>query len=160
MAPRTPLPGNQWFLWLRSNTIRAGVLVGIYVSAMFVAWLVIANRIPQLAPFATIRNDVAGAIEILLLAIPVVRFRSEPAKLFLSGATAWSVLTLTYMAVEIHFSLLDSRIGPFNLFILGVLSYGLISVFQWVFLMCAHARHHHHHGRAHAAIALSRRDNP
>jgi hypothetical protein len=158
VAARTQLPGNQWFLWLRSSTIRAGVLVGIYVSATFVAWLFIANRIRQLAPFAPIRNDVGGAIILLLLAIPILKYRSQPARLFLSGSTAWTILTLTYMAMEMHFSLLDSRMGPFNLFILGTLSYGLISVFQWVFLMCAHARHHHHHGGAPAAIPASRRD--
>ena len=109
MTPRTQLPGNQWFLWLRSSTIRAGVLVGIYVSFTLVAWLFIANRIPQLAPFATVRNYLEGAIVMALLAIPVVRYRGQPAKLFLSGATAWTLLTLTYMAMELHISLLDSR---------------------------------------------------
>jgi hypothetical protein len=135
------------------------VLVGIYVSSTLTAWLFIANRIPQLAPFATVRNYMAGAIVIALLAIPVVRYRGQPARLFFSGATAWTILTLTYMAMEMHFSLLDSRMGPFNLFILGTLTYGLISVFQWVFLMCAHARHHHHHAGAHASISVSRRND-
>jgi hypothetical protein len=158
VKPSTQLPGNQWLLWLRSSTVRAGVLVGIYVSFIFVAWLLIANWIPQLAPFAAIRNYFAGTVLLLTLGIPIVKYASQPGRLFLSGATAWTILTLTYMTMELHFTLLSSRMGAFNLFVLGIISYGLISVFEWVFLMCAHVRHRHVRDRAPAAVPASRRD--
>ena len=151
MAARPQLPGMRWFLWLRNAALRIGVLTGIYLSCVFVAWLLVANHIPQLEPFAGVRNLVAGAVMILLLAIPVLRFRNEPAKMFVSGLTAWTLLTLTYFAAEMHFSLLESRMGALQVFMLGAVSYGFVAVFSWVFLMCAEARHRHIAQAQHAA---------
>ncbi len=82
MAARHQLPGMRWFLWLRNAALRIGILTGIYVSCTFMAWLLVSNRIPQLEPFAGIRNIAAGAVILLLLAIPVLRFHNEPAKMF------------------------------------------------------------------------------
>ena len=107
------------------------------------AWVLVANRIPQLEPFAGIRNLVAGAIVILLMAIPVLRFRHKPAKMFVSGLTAWTLLTLTYIAAELRFSLLESRLGALHFFTLGAVSYGFVAVSHWVFLLCAEVRHRH-----------------
>jgi hypothetical protein len=88
------------------------------------------------------------------LTIPVFRFIKDPAKLFISGLTAWTLLTLTYLVAGILFSLLESRMAAIQIFMLGAVSYGLIAVFVWVFLMCAAARHHHvaqsEHAAAHA----------
>jgi len=133
----------QWFLWLRNAALRIGVLTGIYVSCAFVGWLLLANHVRQLEPIAGIRNLIAGAVMIFLLAIPVLRFRHEPAKMFVSGLTAWTLLTFTYFAAELHYSLLESRMGALHIFILGAASYGLVAVFQWVFLLCAEARQRH-----------------
>jgi hypothetical protein len=157
LVVRRQLPGNQWFLWLRSDCIRAGVLTGIYISCTFAAWLLVANRIPQLAQFAGFRNFAAGSVTIMLAAIPIVRYRSRPVKLFFSGLTAWAVLTLTYIAMEMHFALLNSRMGPFNLFMLGAVSYGFAAVFQWVFLLCSQARQKHQDEAAHSMPHVSRR---
>jgi len=143
MAARPQLPGMQWFLWLRNAALRSGVLTGIYVSCAFVGWLLLANHVRQLEPIAGIRNLIAGAVMIFLLAIPVLRFRHEPAKMFVSGLTAWTLLTFTYFAAELHYSLLESRMGALHIFILGAASYGLVAVFQWVFLLCAEARQRH-----------------
>jgi drug/metabolite transporter (DMT)-like permease len=131
------------FLWMRIASMRAGFLTGIYLSCVFVAWLVVANRVTELEPYAELRNLVAGAILIAILAIPVLRFRHQPGKLFIAGLTAWALLTLTYIAAEIHFTLLESRMGAFHVFMLGAVSYGFVAVLDWVFLMCAVVRHQH-----------------
>jgi hypothetical protein len=143
MAARPQLPGMRWFLSLRNVTLRTGILSGIYLSCVFVAWLIVANRIPALEPFAEARNLVAGAVLVTLLAIPALRFRQEPGRLFAAGLTAWTLLTMTYLAAEMHFTLLESRMGALHVFVLGAVSYGFVAVLDWVFLMCAGVRHQH-----------------
>jgi hypothetical protein len=133
----------RWFLWLRIASLRIGILTGIYLSCVFLAWLIVANRIPALEPFAEARNLVGGALLVTVLAIPALRFRQEPGRLFVAGLTAWTLLTLTYMAAEIHFTLLESRMGAFHVFTLGAVSYGFVAVLDWVFLICAGVRHQH-----------------
>jgi hypothetical protein len=143
MAARTQLPGMRWFLWLRIASLRIGTLTGIYTSCVFVAWLIVANRVAELEPLAELRNLVAGAVLIIVLAIPVLRFRHQPGKLFVAGLTAWTLLTITYLAAELHFTLLESRMGALHVFVLGAVSYGFVAVLDWVFLMCAGVRHQH-----------------
>ena len=143
MAARSQLPGMRWFLWLRNTELRTGVLTGIYLSCAFFAWLLVANHIQWLESYAGVRNWISGAIFIFLAAIPVLRFRLEPAKMFVSGLTAWTLLTFTYLAAELHYTLLESRMGAPQMFMLGAVSYGFVSVFAWVFLLCAEARHRH-----------------
>src|SRR5437660_1420853 len=106
MATRRQLPGMRWMLWLRYAALRHGVLTGVYLACVFVSWLYIANRVPELQSFAGIRNLAAGAAAILIMSIPVLRFRREPVRMFVSGLTAWTLLTLTYVAMEMNFSLL------------------------------------------------------
>lgn len=143
MAARPQLPGVRWFRWLRNASLRIGVLTGVYLSCVFFSWVFVANRVPELDSFAGTRNLAARAAIILLMAIPVLRFRRQPVRIFVSGLTAWTLLTLTYMAMEMHFSLLESRMGAFHFFMLGTFSYGFVAVFHWVFLFCAEARHRH-----------------
>jgi hypothetical protein len=143
MAARPQFPGVRWFLRLRNAALRTGVLTGIYLSCTFVAWLVVANRVRELVPYAEFRNLLAGTIMVLLMAIPVLRFRRQPGRLFVAGLTAWTLLTISYIAAEMFFSLLKSRMGALHVFMLGVVSYGFVAVFQWVFLICAEARHRH-----------------
>jgi hypothetical protein len=143
MAARPQLPGMRWFLWLRIASLRIGTLTGIYLSCVFVAWLDLANRVAELERFAELRNLVAGVILILILGIPVLRFRHQPGRLFVAGLTAWTLLTLTYRVAEMHFTLLESRMGALHVFMLGAVSYGFIAVLDWVFLMCAGVRHQH-----------------
>jgi hypothetical protein len=143
MAARLQLPGMQGFFLLRNTALRVGVLTWIYVSSVFVAWQLVAYDMPQLERFAGVRDLAAGALIFLLLTIPVFSFHNEPAKLFTSGLTAWTLLTLSYVAAETLFSLLETRMGAVQIFMLGAVSYGLIAVFHWVFLMCAETRHRH-----------------
>jgi hypothetical protein len=143
MAARPQIPGMRWFLWMRIASMRTGILTGIYLSCVFVAWLEVANRVAGLEPYAELRNLVAGVILIVVLGIPVLRFRRRPGRLFLAGLTASTLLTLTYIAAEIHFTLLESRMGAFHVFMLGAVSYGFVAVLDWVFLMCVGVRHEH-----------------
>jgi hypothetical protein len=128
---------------LRNASLRSGILTGVYLSCVFVAWLFVANRVRELESFAEIRNLAAGAAVILLMLIPVLRFRREPARMFVSGLTAWTLLSLTYIAMEMNFSLLKSRMGAFHFFMLGGITYGFVAVCHWVFLLCVEARHRH-----------------
>jgi hypothetical protein len=143
MAARPQLPGMRWLLWLRIASLRTGILTGIYLSCVFVAWLIVANRIPALEAFAEARNLVGGALLVTVLAIPALRFRQKPGRLFVAGLTAWTLLTLTYMGAETHFTLLESRMGALHVFMLGAVSYGFVAVLDWVYLICAGVRHQH-----------------
>jgi hypothetical protein len=156
MAARFQLPGMRWFFWLRIASLRTGILTGIYLSCVFVAWLEVANRVAKLEPFAELRNLVAGAILIMVLGIPVFRFRNRPGKLFVSGLTAWALLTFTYVAAELHFTLLETRMRAFHVFVLGAVSYGFVAVLDWVFLMCAGVRHEHMAQSREAAASAGR----
>jgi hypothetical protein len=133
----------RYLLWMRIASLRTGILTGIYLSCVFVAWLEVANRLAKLEHYAEVRNFVAGAILILVLGIPVLRFRKRPGRLFVAGLTAWTVLTMTYIAAEIHFTLLESRMGALHVFVLGAVSYGFVAVLDWVLQMCAAVRHQH-----------------
>jgi hypothetical protein len=144
------------FLWLRNASLRIGVITGVYLSCVFVAWLFVANRVPQLESFAGIRNLAAGAATMLLMLIPVLRFRREPVRMFVSGLTAWTLLTLTYIGMEMRFSLLESRMGALHIFMLGGVTYGFVAVFDWVFLLCVEARQRHVARGASGAVAAPR----
>jgi hypothetical protein len=143
MAARPQLPGMRLLHWLRISSLRIGIITGIYLSCVFVAWLIVANDVTALYPYAGVRNAVTVAIMLVLLAIPALRFRRKPGKLFIAGLVAWTALTLTFMAVQLHFTLLSSRMGAFHLFTLGAVSYGSLAVLDWVFLICAGVRHQH-----------------
>src|SRR5580704_13770369 len=97
MAARHQLPGVRWFPWIRSAAVRVGVLTWIYASCAFAVWQLIAYGIPQLERYAGVRDVAASAVIIGLLTIPVFRFIKDPAKLFISGLTAWTLLTFSYL---------------------------------------------------------------
>lgn len=143
MIARTEFRGTQLSPWLRHAAVRHGVLTGIYLSCVFVAWLVVANRVRELERYAGLRNLAAGLLLVIVLAMPVLRFRHNPARLFVAGLTAWTLLTITYMASEIHFTLLGNRMGALHVFVLGAVSYGFVAVLDWVLHMCASARSTH-----------------
>lgn len=157
MVARTQTPGAQRAFWLRHEALRNGVLTGIYLSCVLVSWLEIANRVKELEPLAAARNFIAAALLVSLMAIPVLRFLREPARLFLAGLVAWTLLTLTYLIAELNFKLLESRMGFLHFFVLGTVSYGCLAVLDWVFLMCAEARQQHVAQTREAAVAAGRR---
>ena len=157
MEVRPKFSDMKWFLWLQNAALRTGVLAGIYLSCVLLAWLLVANRVPELERLAFPRNLAAGGAALLAMAMPVLRFRSHPRRMFVSGVTAWLLLTLTYRASELYYSLLESRMGAFHLFMLGAVSFGFVAVFRWVYLLCAEVRHRHIARAEHAALAMPRR---
>ena len=154
MEARFQLPGTRMSLSFHNPTLRRGVLSGIYLSCLFLTWLLIANRVPELEAFALPRNIVAGSVALLAMAIPVLRFRSKPGRMFLSGVLAWLILTLTYRAAELYFLLLESRMGAFHLFMLGAVTYGFVAVCRWVYLLCAEVRQRHIAQTQHPAVSM------
>ena len=124
------------------------------LSAVLIAWLLIANRVPALAAFAEVRNVGAAVVGGLFMLIPVVRFLRKPGQLFTAGILAWLVLSLTYFVMGFIFERLHSRMSPFHLFMLGVAVYGSMSVLAWVASLILAARQHHH-SIAHARRRVS-----
>jgi Na+/melibiose symporter-like transporter len=50
---------------------------------------------------------------------------------------------LCYWAWTIYFEGLADRMGPFRIFVMGIIVYTLASVILWVGSMIRSARHHH-----------------
>ena len=112
--------------------LRTGVFVGFGLCVLSLAWLLVANHVPFLEPFALVRNLIAAGGAGVFLLVPVGRFHKSPGYLFLSGLIAWTMLTLAYGAMGSRFPTLEDRLGTFHLFMLGSVAYGLIAAAVWV----------------------------
>lgn len=112
--------------------IRLGLVIGVALSGVAIAWLLVANRIPALDPLAMLRNLLAVALATIFMLVPVYRFRKSPAHVFTCGLTAWSILTLIYAILQIPFPRLGTRMGTFHFFMLGAVLLGLASAVLWV----------------------------
>ncbi len=137
------LPGLAWFAWVRNQTLRIGVLTGVYLGAVMVIAVLSANRAPLLDDFAEIRNWVFRVLFVLIAAIPIGMFRRAPARLFACGVLAWLLLALAYSVTGMFFENLFARLGktPFHLFMLGVTAYAVVAVAAWVVPMVRSAWH-------------------
>jgi hypothetical protein len=149
---RTQFSGIERFFSLRGSTLRTGIFTGVALSAVLVAWVLVANRVAQLESFAFERNCAAVGALLVLMAIPFCRFAKSPRALFISGVAGWAILTLTYVGLEMFFPRLDNRMGALQLFILGATSYGLLAVIGWVIALLRLARRH--------PLAVTRRRHP
>lgn len=139
----TRLPGSTWLFWVRNLALRVGVLTGIYLSAVFVAWLLIANRLRFPDPFAHLRNWGAMAVFALIMLVPIGCFLRRPQQLFAAGFVGWFFFTLVYRVLQVFFSSLEVRLWPtFQVFMLGAVVYGLVAVAAWVVSMALEARNH------------------
>lgn len=143
MVARSQPRGTRRSSLPRNPVVRTGALLGAGFTGLFWAWLWIANRFPEYESLAQIRNVSAGVLLVLLMGIPILRFRRHPAKMFLAGLTAWTLLSIAYTAMQLNFSLLRSRLGTLQLFMLGAICYGFVAVFSWVFLLCVETRQRH-----------------
>ena len=128
MPPRPKVQAPQ----SSQAVLRLGLVIGVALSGVAVAWLLIANRVPALDRQAMLRNLAAGALAIAFMLVPVCRFRSCPSHVFACGLTAWSVLTLAYAILQIPFPRLGTRMGTFHFFMLGAVLLGLASALLWV----------------------------
>jgi hypothetical protein len=117
-----------------------GTVTGACLAGIAVAWVLVANRVPSLAQFAFERNVIAGAAMGVLMLLPFFLFLGSPARMFVSGVIAWTILALAYDVLEILFGRLESRLGAFHLFMLGAIVFGALAVLNWVALLLLSAR--------------------
>ena len=128
------MPSSPDISHVRSTreTLKAGLILGAALSGVAIAWLLIANRVPALEGIALFRNLAAGVLVILLMLVPVFRFRRHPSHLFACTFTSWVILTAIYALVQIPFPRLGTRMGTFHFFMLGAVVLGLASSVVWV----------------------------
>lgn len=116
----------------RGAAVRTGIYVGTCLSLTFIAWLVIANRVPALAHFALQRNIVAAVALAFFGLIPVLRFHAMPGRLWASGAVAWLILSVCYRLLSFFFTGLPERYSAFQVFMLGAVVYTIASTLCWI----------------------------
>ena len=133
-------PGYRRFDFLRHTPARVGIYTGVWLSLVFVTWVVIANRMPFLDPLAQQRNVVATMLLALIASMPVLRFLRSPAELLVSGLLAWSVLTLVYRLLSLKFVLLQVYYSTFHVFVLGTVAYLLFATLSWIGMIVWRAR--------------------
>ena len=133
-------PGYRWFHFFRNAPIRVGLYTGVWLSLVFVGWVVIANRAAFLDPLAQQRNVIATLLLAMIAAIPVVRFLRAPGELLVSGLVAWSVLTLAYRILSLKFVLLQDYHSTFHIFVLGAIAYLLFATLSWIGMIVLRAR--------------------
>jgi hypothetical protein len=132
MPESITLPGFRWFRFMKDVGIRTGVYTGVSLSLVFVAWILLANRVPFLEPVAMERNIIAAALLGVIACIPLIRFFRSSAELLISGLIGWSLLTLTYRIVCFKFPLLEEYYSAFHVFVLGAVSYLIFATISWI----------------------------
>lgn len=132
MPPRPPSSRQKTAHVDVTAAARVGMGIGVALSGVVIAWLLVANRVPASDRLALLRNLTAGALLIVLMLVPICRFRRHPSQLFGCGITAWSILTLVYAILQIPFPRLGLRLGTFHFFMLGAVLLALTSAFIWV----------------------------
>jgi hypothetical protein len=150
MLVRPHLPGYRWFHAFRNAAIRTGVYVGVCLTLVFTAWLVIANHAPFLERFAMERNIAAAAILGLLAAVPIFRFLRLPGHLLASSLLGWLIFSFSYGALCLIFHGLSNRLSTFQVFMLGAVVYMILTTLSWIVATIwrargTHATHPNHH---------------
>jgi len=143
------LPGYHWFRFFRYVPVRVGIYSGVCMSLCFSLWLLAANRVRFLEPFALQRNVAAIVILVCLASIPLLRFYRAPAELLVSGLMAWTLLSLTFGLWCLEFTLLDEKYSAFHVFVLGAVVYMIGATLSWVgtIIWRARAAHSSHSNR-------------
>lgn len=134
------MPGYAALHVLRNASVRTGVYVGVCLSAVFCAWVIVANRVPFLERFALVRNLAAVAALGLLAAIPVLRFWRIPGNLLGSGLVAWTIFSVIYRFLCFYFSGLEVRYGAVHVFMVGAVVYLLVVTIAWIGTIIRRAR--------------------
>jgi hypothetical protein len=133
-------PGYRRSRIFRHAAIRVGLYTGVWLALGFVAWVVIANRVPFLEPLAQERNVIATMLLALIAAMPVIRFLRSPGELLISGLLAWGVLALAYRILSLRFVLLQEYYSTFHVFVLGAVAYLLFATLSWIGMIVWRAR--------------------
>jgi hypothetical protein len=150
MSVRAHLPAYGWFRVFRNTSVRTGVYVGIFLSMVLVSWVIVANRVPFLEPFALARNLAAVILIGLLGLIPILRFWRLPGNLLSSSLVGWLIFSLTYRILCIGFPGLAERYSAVQIFVLGAVIYLLVVTLSWIAAIIRRARassesHPNHH---------------
>jgi len=150
MLVRPHLPGYRWFHVFRNASIRTGVYVGVCLTLVFTAWLVIANHAPFLGRFALERNIAAAVVLCFLAAVPVFRFLRWPGHLLASSLLGWLIFSLSYRGLCGIFHGLSNRLTTFHVFMLGAVVYMILTTLSWIVSVIwrareANASHPNHH---------------
>ena len=122
---------------IRNPALSLGILLGIGFSGTGLTWLLLANRVPQLEPFASERNLALAIAFSLLGLVPSCRFMKFPGRSFRCGIIACAIFTTTYFVTELRFPRLATRLTAFHLFILGGVAFGFLAVLAWVMNLVA-----------------------
>jgi len=149
MPDTMKLPGYRWFQFLRNGPIRMGIYTGVELSLVFSAWVIIANRVTVLEPFAFARNIGAIAALCFFASLPTLRFFRSPGDMLVSGLVGWTLLSLTYRILCAIFVLLEDRYSAFHVFVLGAVVYLICATVSWIGTIIWRARmadgtHTHH----------------
>ena len=123
---------SDGFNLFRSAPVRAGIYAGVCLSSIFVLWVYVANRVPELEIFARERNIAAVAVLVFFASVPVMRFYRSPLNLLASGMLGWSLLTITYLLLCVKFVELGQNYSSFHIFMLGAVAYFIFATLSWV----------------------------
>ena len=149
MPDTMKLPGYRWFQFLQNISIRMGIYTGVGLSIVFSVWVIVANRMPVLEPFALGRNIGAVATLCFFASLPTLRFFRSPGDMLVSGLLGWAMLSLTYRILCMVFVLLQERYSAFHVFVLGAVIYLICATLSWIGTIIWKARmadstHTHH----------------
>ncbi len=143
------LVAQELTLVVHNPGARIGAYTGVALAIGFTVWLYVANRVPSLESVALERNLVAATILGLLAAIPVLRFLREPGNQLVANLFAWSILSLGYRGLSMHFVALGERYSAMQIFTLGAVVYMLLATLSWIGTCLWKLRHspmsHSHH---------------
>jgi hypothetical protein len=140
-------------LAVHDSAIRTGTWSGIGMVVVFIAWLLVANRVPASERFALERNVAAAAILAILFMVPVVRFMWRAGRLLAASLTAWWLFSLSYRLLCIAFSGLPERYTPMRVFILGSVVCMILATLSWIVTLVWRTRESHmasHHRVSHS----------
>jgi hypothetical protein len=143
IAVRAHLPGYRWFHFLHNAAVRTGVYIGVCLTLVFAAWLVIANHVPFLERLAWERNLAAEVVFFFLAAVPFLRFFRDPGNLLASSLIAWLFFSLCYRVLCFVFSKLSDWHSTFQVFVIGALVYMIVVTLSWIGTIISRARESH-----------------
>ena len=134
------LPGYRWFDIFRNPAVRLGVYTGVGLTLVFTVWLIAANRVSMLEPFAFPRNIIAAILLALFSLLPVFRFLWMPGNLLASSLTGWLIFTTSYRLLCVFFRDLAGWHSPFQVFMLGAIVYMIVTTLSWIVTVIWRAR--------------------
>jgi hypothetical protein len=134
------MPAYGWFYGFRNASVRTGVYVGILLAALFIGWVLVANYVAFLYPFALVRNLAAVALLSLVALIPILRFWRMPGNLLASSLVGWLIFSLIYRVLCMRFAVIEERLSAIQIFVLGAVIYLLVVTISWIGTIIRRAR--------------------